>query len=106
MSRDFLRHTLATLAYRGSKAIRGVPAEFSDFGVGPKSRTPGQILSHIGDLLDWALCLAKGEKTWKELPPQDWAADVTRFHASLEKLDEYLASGAPLGSSAEQIFQG
>lgn len=106
MSRDFLRHTLATLAYRGGKAIRGVPAGFSDFGVGPKSRTPGQILSHIGDLLDWALWLAKGEKTWKELPPQDWAADVTRFHASLEKLDEYLASGAPLGSSAEQIFQG
>jgi hypothetical protein len=52
-----LRHTLATLAYRGGKALRGAPAEFAEFHAGLTTRTPAQILAHIGDLLDWALSL-------------------------------------------------
>ena len=58
--RDLLRHTLATLAYRGGKALRGAPSGFADFRVSDGTRTPGQILAHIGDLLDWALLLAQG----------------------------------------------
>ena len=27
-----LRHTVATLAYRGGKALRGAPAEFAGYG--------------------------------------------------------------------------
>jgi len=57
-----LRHTLATLAYRASKALRGAPPEFADFaGAG---RTPVQILAHMGDLFDWALGLADGRHEW------------------------------------------
>jgi hypothetical protein len=104
--RDLLRHTVATLAYRGGKAVRGVPAGFSDYRVGPSSRTPGQILAHIGDLLDWALALAQGEPAWKDSAPQAWEVDVDRFHTGLAKLDRLLASDGPLGSSAEKIFQG
>jgi len=104
--REFLRHTLATLAYRGGKAVRKVPAGFGDFRIGPKSRTPAEILAHIGDLLDWALWLAKGEHIWKPTPPKTWAADVKRFHAALTKLDRYLASSKPLGFPPGQIFQG
>jgi len=106
MSRDFLRHAIATLAYRGGKVVRGAPEGFSDFRVGSKSRTPGQILAHIGDLLDWALWLAKGKHTWKDSTPQTWESDVARFHAGLAKLDAYVASEAPLGFPAEKIFQG
>ena len=29
---DMLRHTVATLAYRGGKALRGAPAEFASYG--------------------------------------------------------------------------
>jgi hypothetical protein len=104
--RSLLRHIVATLAYRGGKATRDVPQGFSEFRIGPSSRTPGQILAHIGDLLDWAYWLARGEHVWKESPPQTWEADVERFHAGLVGLDQYLASDAPLGFSAEQIFQG
>jgi len=106
MSRDFLRHAIATLAYRGGKVVRGAPEGFSDFRVGSKSRTPGQILAHIGDLLDWALWLAKGKHTWKDSTPQTWESDVARFHEGLAKLDAYVASEAPLGFPAEKIFQG
>src|ERR1039458_6986584 len=57
-----LRHTLATLAYRGGKALRGAPAKFAEFRVGEAPRTPGQILAHIGDLLDWSLSMADGKQ--------------------------------------------
>ena len=105
-ARDLLRHTVATLAYRGGKAVRGAPPNFSTFRVGPETRTPGEILAHISDLLDWALYLAKGEHTWTNTPPATWDADVDRFFAALSRLDEYLASASPLGRSVEELFQG
>jgi hypothetical protein len=79
-----LRHTLATLAYRGGKAIRGAPADFSGFRAAADrtqiaTRTPGQILAHIGDLLEWALKLADGKMEYRETPPQTWEQDSARF---------------------------
>jgi hypothetical protein len=106
VARALLRHTLATLAYRGGKALRGAPPAFSAFRVQDGSRTPGEILAHMGDLLDWALALAKGAHTWRESAAQDWDRDVNRFFAALGAFDAYLASDAPLGFSAEQLFQG
>jgi hypothetical protein len=103
--RELLRHTLATLAYRGGKAFRGVPEEFSNFRVAAGTRTPGEILAHIGDLLDWSGWLARGEHRWVKTPPSTWNDDVARFFSGLEKLDDYIGSGAPLQRSAEELFQ-
>jgi hypothetical protein len=100
-----LRHTAATLAYRGGKAIRGAPADFSGFRTADGTRTPGQILAHIGDLLEWALKLADGKHEWRETPPQTWAQDTARFFAALEALDARLASHEPLGFPVERLFQ-
>ena len=105
-NRELLRHTLATLAYRGGKAVRGAPAGFSDFRAKEGSRTAGQILAHVGDLLDWAASIAKGKEAWHNSAPQDWQADVARFFAGLQTLDAHLSSDAPLGGTAEQLFQG
>lgn len=104
--REFLRHTLATLAYRGGKAVRGVPQGFAAFAAGPGSRSAGQILAHVGDLFDWALSIARGQQAWRDSTPLPWDAEVARFHAALAAFDEYLASGQPLGAPAEQLFQG
>lgn len=104
-SREMLRHAVATLAYRGGKAIANAPENFAAFRPHETSRTAGEILAHIGDLLEWALLVAKGEYVYKGLAAQSWEEDVTRFFAALEKLDSYLASEAPLESPAEKIFQ-
>lgn len=101
-----LRHTVATLAYRGAKTVRGAPPEFAGFRAGEQSRTPAEILAHIGDLLDWAVKLADGRSEWHNSPPLAWEAGSARFFAALETFDRRLASGAPLGCPAEQIFQG
>ncbi len=104
--REFLRHTLATLAYRGGKALRDAPASFASFRVAHGSRTPGEILAHLGDLLDWALSMAEGKQRWQDSNPMTWEDDVRRFHSSLQAFDGYLASSDPLAVSAESLFQG
>lgn len=102
--RELLRHTLATIAYRGGKTVRNTPAEFAEFnGAG---RTPGQILAHIGDLLDWALSMADGSRQWHDSKPQSWDEEVKRFFASLKKFDDFLATDQPMRAPAEKLFQG
>lgn len=105
-ARALLRHTVATLAYRGGKALRGAPLSFAEYRVAPGSRTPVEILAHIGDLFDWALALAQGEHRWHDSQPLAWDAEVARFHAALAAFDDYLAGGGPLGWRAELLFQG
>jgi hypothetical protein len=104
--RQLLRHMLATLAYRARKPLSGPPAGFADFCASETTRTPGKILAHLGDLLDWALSLAKGKQEWRDSPPIAWDRGVARFYASLEALESYLASNAPLGVTPEKLFQG
>ena len=104
--RQLLRHTLATLAYRGAKVVRGAPDGFSEYRAFETTRTPGQVLAHIGDLLDWALSMARGKQEWRDSPPQSWAQDSQRFFTALSALDAYLASGQRLESPAEKLFQG
>ena len=104
--RELLRHTVATVAYRGGKAVRGAPASFAAFKIGETTRTPAQILAHVGDLFDWALTIAKGQRAWKDSAPLEWDREVARFFTALGTFDDYLASDAPLGSPAELLFQG
>ncbi len=105
-ARELLRHTVATVAYRGGKVLRGAPASFATFKLGRDTRTPIAILAHINDLFDWAWHLANGEHVWHNSSPDDWDAEVVRFHAGLGRFDDRLADGRPLGNSAEALFQG
>jgi hypothetical protein len=105
-ARDLLRHAVATVAYRGAKALRGAPDKYASFKVSKGSRTPAQILAHIGDLYDWALALAQRQHEWHDSPPLPWDAEVERFFKTLKRFDDYLASDSPLKVSAERLFQG
>ncbi|HTH02406.1 MAG TPA: hypothetical protein VL882_19160 [Vicinamibacterales bacterium] len=105
-ARTLLRHTVATVAYRGGKAVRSAPAGFAEFKVGDSSRTPGQILAHIGDLYDWALTMADGPQRWHNSTPLAWDDECTRFFAALRRFDERLANDTPLACAVEQLFQG
>lgn len=104
--RALLRHTVSTLAYRGGKAVRSAPPEFASLRVGPTTRTPADILAHIGDLLDWALSLARGQQRWNDSAPLAWDDEVHRFFGGLHAFDAHLASNEPLACPAEKLFQG
>jgi hypothetical protein len=105
-ARQLLRHTVATVAYRGGKTFKNAPESFATFAQTPGCRTPGQILTHMGDLFDWALSMANGKPAWNDSKPLAWDAEVARFFAVLKKFDDYLASSEPLHSPAEGLFQG
>ncbi len=101
-----LRHALATLAYRASKAVRDAPPDFAAYRPGPESRSAGQILAHMGDLMEWALSQARGAEKWEPRRPTSWQDDCDRFFDALTAFDEYLASPAGLEATAERVFQG
>jgi hypothetical protein len=101
-----LRHTVATVAYRGAKVLRGAPAEFANFKLTPTARTPAEIAAHMGDLFDWALALAQGRHEWHDSSLLPWEEEVARFFRTLAAFDGCLASGLPLGCPAEKLFQG
>ena len=102
---DLLRHTVATLAYRGAKAVQGAPPTFAEFRGFATTRTPVEILAHIGDLLDWALSISRGKQVWRDSPPLAWHKEVERFFAALRALDDHLASAGTLQVTAEKLFQ-
>lgn len=104
--RQMLRHTLATLAYRSRKPLLGAPNDFATLRISEHSRTPGEILAHMCDLFDWALCLARGDHIWNDSTPGSWNDDVGRYFNALARFDEYLASNKPLGRTPGNLFQG
>ncbi len=103
---NLLRHTVATVAYRGGKALRGAPEGFSETRAGEGARSAGEILAHMGDLFDWAVSLVEGRQTWKDSTPLPWNEEVARFHAGLKAFDEALAKKPVTAAEAERLFQG
>jgi len=104
--REFLRHVVATLAYRCAKTLRGAPEGFDAYKASPTTRTPVEILTHIGDLMDWVLALASKGHLYKDSRPLPWTEEQARFHAVLAALDDYLAGDQPLVTPWRQLFQG
>lgn len=101
--RELLRHAVATVAYRATRALEGAPESFAEFaGCG---RTPAQILAHMGDLFDWALSMAKGEARWQNSTPLPWDAEKGRFFAALAALDEALAASGAIKATEEVLLQ-
>jgi hypothetical protein len=99
-----LRHTLATLAYRTTRALENAPASFADFdGAG---RRPVQILAHMGDLFDWVLSMAQGNPSWHNSEPLAWTEEEQRFFAALGAFYAFLASDSTLSAPIERLFQG
>jgi hypothetical protein len=104
--RILLRHIVATLAYRGGKAVRSAPPPFATFRAAQDSRSPAQILAHIGDLLDWALTMVKGEPQWVSSPPRPWDGEILRFFTALSAFDAFLQTETPLATTVDKVFQG
>lgn len=105
-TRLFLRHTLATLAYRAGKTVRGTPAAFGAYRSAPGSPSVVEIVAHMGDLMDWVLRMLQGKPQWTSAVPLEWDAEIARFFTALAAVDHYLASGASIAFEPARVFQG
>jgi len=101
-----LRRLLATLAYRAAKALRDAPPGFGDFSSGGTTRTPRQIVAHMGDLMGWGLRMVEGEGKWRAEGGGDWDYEVRRFFQGLEAFDQALVSYDGEGLRSEKLIQG
>lgn len=106
LKRDVLRHLVATVAYRGGLAVTDAPPDFGAFCAHETTRTPGEILAHIGDLLEGSLHLVKGNLVQLSSTPLPWGEEVSRFFTAVKEFDRYLASEAPLACPIEKLVQG
>jgi hypothetical protein len=105
-TRELLRHATATIAYRGAKTLRGAPPEFAHYKASPTTRTPLEILTHLGDLLEVSAARLRGPAKWQPATPDTWERQTARFHAALASIDEALASEAPIEIPLGKWYQG
>lgn len=96
----------ATVGFRGRIAIADAPEGFADLRVTESSRTPAEILAHIGDLLIGSCHLMRGEFVALHSRPLPWDEETERFTGALRQLDDLLASDAPLAYPVEKFVQG
>jgi hypothetical protein len=106
LKREVLRHMVATVSYRGGIAIRDAPESFATFRAHETTRTPEEILAHIGDLLEGSLHLLQGEMIFLTSSPLPWKDEISRFFSAVKALDSYLATEAPLACPVEKLVQG
>jgi hypothetical protein len=104
--RQLLRHLLATIDLRLSIAVADAPDGFADFALAADVRTPGEILAHIGDLIQGSLCILKNEMRYLNTPQSEWTVDIERFRRVTLELDTFLASDAELAVPVEKLIQG
>ena len=104
--RELLRHMVATVVFRGRIAIADAPPDFAEFRVTPETRSPAEILAHIGDLLVGTRILLQGDFVELGSGPLPWNDESQRFFEAAKELDAFLASDTPLALPAEKFVQG
>ena len=106
LKREMLRHLVATVAYRGRIAVSDAPKDFAVFRAHATTRTPEEILAHIGDLFEGSLHLVKGELVHLTSAPLPWEQEIARFFSAVKEFDISLGSEAPLAYPVEKFIQG
>ena len=104
--REMLRHFLAALAYRASKALRDAPPDFPNFRVAPTVRNPHELVCHMTNVMGYARTHFVGGQ-WPSRVPTDFKADVRAFHDMLADLSHRLRGDQPLiNTNEERLLQG
>lgn len=106
-----VRHFLAALAYRFHKAVDGAPEGYPTLDAGHGIRPPRDIVHHVNGVLGYGRkMLDEGEIPggyWHEVPDLDWPGLVALVHATLEEIDDLLASEREFpGERLERLLQG
>lgn len=109
MENDLLRHFVDTIRYRATKVLDEAPVDFSTFDVGSGVRTPLEILTHVGDVLTFALFRLRDEELdrSRDSTQTSWETQLERFNEVLASLDEEIRSGDKRDADLdERLLQG
>lgn len=87
----FLRHTLATIAYRFQNATQNTFDDFGDFSPGQGTRTVSELINHMYQLLRSSAMLIE-QGTFNSKPPEKltYQTEIERFTKELKNFDKIL----------------
>lgn len=107
MNNEYLRHTLATIAYRFQKSVRDADNDFGNFQVGHQTRTPGEIVHHMTEVM-WfmKLVLLEQHEGDNSLPPLTFQPSVERFHDTLAECEFLLKKEELKTNYSKKLLQG
>ncbi len=100
-----LRHFIASIAYRATKAMKNAPDTYPNLYIGKGVRTPIRILHHITGVLTYAHSFFEHyDTTYSDI--KSWNEEVDEFYNILSKLDKSLKEDIPSKVTKEQLLQG
>lgn len=104
--RHMLSHFLASIAYHTQKALRDAPAGFESFRIGPKSRTPQELIKHMESVLGYARTVFIGG-TYKNTLLPTMQLQVEQLHRTIQDLAKHFSESKILIEiTEEQLLQG
>ena len=104
--RELLRHTVATLAYRGAKPCRMRLRVSRGSVLTARRARPVRSSRTLETFWTGLLAWRRGNTFFHESTPLPWEQEIARFFDALRAFDACLASETPLGFPAEKLFQG
>lgn len=107
MKNEYLRHTLATINYRFQKSIRKADNNFSDFNLGKGSRSSGEIIIHMFQVLNSTRFFIEDNWLEKNAPEKlSLSREIERFNAELKAIDSILAEKEIGIDYSKRMLQG
>jgi hypothetical protein len=107
MKNEYLRHTLATIDYRFQKSIKYRNADFGDYALGKKSRTPKEIINHMYFVLSSTTIYIIEERVQQEMPDKlDLELEIARFNSEIKNLDKVLSENELDMNYSKRLLQG
>lgn len=104
---EYLRHTLATIAYRFQKSVYTTSDEHGEFLIGKSVRSPNEIINHMYQVLRATRIFVQEQRFEKSKPEAlVLSEEIKRFNDELKTLDD-LFSGQELDINfAKRLLQG
>lgn len=88
---DFLRHTLATIAYRFQKSVSKSTEDFGDFSLGQNTRSASEIVNHMYQVLNTTRFFIQKEDLDRNTPERlSLGREIVRFNNELRESDKVL----------------
>lgn len=101
-----MRHLVATIAYRASRAFRDAPAGFEVVRLADDGWCAKELVLHMSNVLAFAYATITHTDRVKH-EARDWAGEVERFYAMLGQIDAKLAAGVSLDPGMDlKLVQG
>ena len=101
-----LRHLIATIAFRASRALWNTPDGFEDTRLADGGMTARELILHMSNVMAFALATVTGTERVRH-EAIDWPREVERFYSLLAQVDKSLEAGTSMDAGMDlRLVQG